>query len=52
MVHKIEYKDRNSVIDCYLPKASVPDKNAVEELHQMTALEETLDRLASVPEFF
>lgn len=52
MVHKIEYNDRNSVIDCYLPKDSAPDKNAVEELHQMTALEETLDRLATVPGFF
>lgn len=52
MVHKIEYNNRNRVIDCYLPKDSVPDKNAVAELHQMTALEETLERLADVPGFF
>lgn len=52
MVHKIEYNNRNSVIDCYLSKDSVPDKNAVAELYQMTALEETLDRLTAVPEFF
>ena len=42
MIHKIKYKDRNDVIFCYLPKSSVPDKNAVTKLHQMTALEETL----------
>lgn len=30
----------------------MPDKNAVEELHQMTALEETLDRLSGIPGFF
>lgn len=52
MVHKIEYNNRNSVIDCYLPNDSVPDKNAVTELYQMTALEETLERLAAVPGFF
>ena len=52
MVHKMEYSNRNSVIDCFLPKESVPDKNAVAELYQMTALEETLDRLAAVPGFF
>ena len=52
MVHKIEYDKRNSVIDCYLPKDSVPDKNAVTELYQMTALEETLERLAAVQGFF
>lgn len=51
MVHKIEHNNRNSVIDCYLPKDSVPDKNAVAELYQMTALEETLERLAAVPGF-
>lgn len=52
MVHKIAYKDRGSVIDCYLPKESVPDKNAIAQLHQMTALEETLERLAQAPHFF
>lgn len=52
MVHKIEYKDRSNVISCYLPKDCAPDKNALEELHQMTALEETLERLAAVPGFF
>lgn len=52
MVHKIEFNNRNSVIDCFLPKDSVPDKNAVAELYQMTALEETLDRLAALPGFF
>lgn len=52
MVHKFEYNNRNSVIDCFLPKDSVPDKNAVSELYQMTALEETLDRLGVVPGFF
>jgi len=52
MVHKIEYKDRNCEIDCYLPEGSGPDKNASEELRQMTALEETLERLRAVPDFF
>ncbi|MDE5591249.1 MAG: RtcB family protein, partial [Acetatifactor sp.] len=52
MVHKIEYNNRNSVINCYLPKDSVPDKKAVTELYQMTALEETIERLAAVPGFF
>ena len=52
MVHKIEYKDRNNVISCYLPEGSAPDKNAMAELHQMTALEETLERLTAVPGFF
>ena len=48
MVHKITYKDRNNVINCYLPEGSVPDKNAEAELYRMTALEETLERLAAV----
>ena len=52
MIHRIEYTDRNNVISLYLPEDSVPDKNAVEELHQMTGLEETLERLASIPGFF
>lgn len=52
MVHKITYKDRNNVINCYLPEGSVPDKNAEAELYRMTALEETLERLAAVPGFF
>lgn len=52
MVYKIEYKDRNNVISCYLPDGSAPDKNAMAELHQMTALEETLERMEAVPGFF
>ncbi len=52
MVQKIIYQDRKSVISCYLPKNSAPDKNAAEELHQLTALEETLDRLTAIPDFF
>ncbi len=52
MVHKIEYKDRNNSISCYLPEDLMPDKNAVAELYQMTELEETLARLAAVPGFF
>ncbi len=52
MIHKIEYKDRSNVISCYLPEGSVPDKNAAEELHQMTAMEQTLEKLAAVPGFF
>ncbi|MDE7478441.1 MAG: RtcB family protein, partial [Lachnospiraceae bacterium] len=45
MVQKIEFKDRNNDIFCYLPEGSAPDKNAAAELHQMTALEETVERL-------
>ncbi len=52
MIHKIEYKDRYNAISCYLPEGSAPDKKAAEELYQMTALEETLERLAAVPGFF
>lgn len=52
MIHNIEFKDRSNVISCYLPETSVPDKNAVEELHRMTALEDTLERLAAVQGFF
>ncbi len=52
MIHKITYKDRNNVINCYLPEGAVPDKNAEAELYRMTALEETLERLAAVPGFF
>lgn len=52
MVHKIEWKDRTNRISCYWPEQSAPDKNAVAELHQMTALEETLQRLVSVPGYF
>ena len=52
MVHKIEWKDRKNVISCYLPEDVAPDKNAVTELHQMTALEETLEKLAAVPGYF
>ena len=52
MEHKIEWKDRRNVISCYLPEETAPDKNAVAELYQMTALEETLERLTSVPGCF
>ena len=52
MIHKIEWKDRNTAISCYLPEDSAPDKNAVAELYQMTALEETLSKLTAVPGFF
>ncbi|MCM1214364.1 MAG: RtcB family protein [Lachnospiraceae bacterium] len=52
MIHKIKYKDRENVISCYLPEDSAPDKNAVAELHQMMALEETLARLKTAPGFF
>ncbi len=52
MIHKMEYKDRDTIISCYLPEGSAPDKNAVEELHQMTALEQTLERLTEIPGFF
>ncbi|MDE7273012.1 MAG: RtcB family protein, partial [Lachnospiraceae bacterium] len=52
MVRKIEWKDRKNVIACYLPQDAAPDKNAVAELHQMTALENTLERLISVSGYF
>ncbi|MDE7417669.1 MAG: RtcB family protein [Lachnospiraceae bacterium] len=52
MVHKIEWKDRRNVISCYQPEQIAPDKNAMAELHQMTALEETLERLTAVPGYF
>ena len=52
MIHKIEYKDRSNAISCYLPEDSVPDKKAMAELYQMTALEETLERLTAAPGFF
>lgn len=52
MLHKIEYKDRANGISCYLPEGSIPDKNAVAELHQMMALEETLERLTGDADFF
>ena len=52
MVHKITYRDRNNAISCYLPKDSTPDKHAVEELHRMTALETTLERLTMASGFF
>ena len=52
MVHKIEWKDRKNVISCYLPEDVAQDKNAVTELHRMTALEETLEKLAAVPGYF
>lgn len=48
----MEWKDRSSAITCYLPEGAAPDKNAVAELYQMTELEETLERLATVPGFF
>ncbi len=47
MVQSIEYTDRNSVIDCYLPEGSAPDKHASAELHRMTGLEKTLEKLAA-----
>ncbi len=52
MLHTIEFKDRKNRISCYLPEGSLPDKNAVEELHRMTALEETVAQLAALPDFF
>lgn len=52
MIRKIEFKDRNNMITCYLPEDLVPDKNAVAELYQMTELEETLEKLKEVPDFF
>ncbi len=51
MIHKIDWNDRKNVISCYLPEVSTPDKNAVAELYQMTALEETLERLAATDYF-
>lgn len=52
MVYKIEWKDRKNVISCYLLEDAAPDKNAMAELHQMTALEETVEKLAAVPGYF
>lgn len=52
MRHILKWKDRKNVISCYLPEDAAPDKNAVAELHQMTALEETLERLAAVSGYF
>lgn len=52
MIHKIEYEDRKSSISCYLPNGLAPDKKALDELREMTALEETIERLAVVPGFF
>ncbi len=52
MVHKIGYGNRGDSISCYLPEGSVPDKSAVEELHRMTELEETLEKLGVYPGFF
>ena len=52
MVQKIEYGDRGDTVSCYLPEGSVPDKSAVEELRQMTGLEETLEKLGEYPGFF
>lgn len=52
MVHIIKWKDRKNEIACYLPKDAAPDKNAVAELYQMTALEETLERLTAVSGYF
>ncbi|MDE5824064.1 MAG: RtcB family protein, partial [Lachnospiraceae bacterium] len=52
MFHKIEWKDRKNAISCYLPEDAAPDKNAMAELHQMTALEETLERLSAVSGYF
>lgn len=51
MIHKIEWKDRKNEITCYLAEVAAPDKNAMAELHQMTALEETLERLKSAGYF-
>lgn len=51
MIYKIKYKDRDHEISCYLPEDSSPDKNAVAELHQMTALEKTLKRLTAIPSY-
>lgn len=52
MLHKIEWKDRTNAISCYLAEDTAPDKNALTELHQMTALEETLERLTETSDFF
>lgn len=52
MLHKIEFKDRKNILSCYMPEGLTPDKNAVAELHQMTELEETLERLSARPGFF
>ena len=52
MIHKLKYKDREHVISCYLPEGFAPEKSAVAELYQMTALEETLARLAAAAGFF
>ena len=52
MVHKIEFQDRHNVIFCYLPENSAPEKKAMAELHQMTAIEETLAVLTAAPGFF
>lgn len=52
MKYEINYKDRNNTIYCYLPENCIPDKSAVEELHHMTELEDTLGRLSSSPRFF
>ena len=52
MVHKIKYGGRGDTVSCYLPEGSVPDKSAVEELRQMTELEETLEKLGAYPGFF
>lgn len=52
MLYKFEFKDRKHEISCYLPENAAPDKNAETELHQMTALEDTLERLTVETEFF
>lgn len=52
MRHILKWKDRKNVISCYLSEDAAPDKNAVAELHQMTALEETLERLTAVSGYF
>lgn len=52
MLHKIEFKDRSNILSCYLPEGTMPDKNAVSELHGMTELETTIERLSDRPGFF
>lgn len=52
MIYKIAFKDRKHDISCYLPENTAPDKNAEAELHQMTALEDTLERLTLETTFF
>lgn len=52
MVHIIKWKDRKNEITCYLSEDAASDKNAVAELYQMTALEETLEKLTAVSGFF